>query len=59
MTEIVICKLKAVLNIRCQFFAHTATTVIEFLVAELVVTAMKIDLTKNQVNRYMQTQIRT
>ena len=51
--QIVICKLKIVLNIPCQSFAHTFATVtlnmhvkfisIGFLVADLVMLATNID----------------
>ena len=62
---VAICKLKIVLNIPCQSFSHTSTTVtinmhinfvsIGFLVADLVMLAMKIDFAFSK-NRYMQTQ---
>jgi hypothetical protein len=69
--QIVIVKVKIILNNPCQFFAHTWTTVtfnmhisfisIGFLVADLGFLAMKINFafSKNQADRYSQSQNNT
>ena len=56
-------QIQIILNIQCQFFVYTSTTVIinmhvsfisiGFLVADLVIFVTEIDFAKNQADRYM------